>query len=324
MAFLDLPLEQLRDYVPELTPPNDLDRFWQQTLEAARTHDLAATFTPVPHYGFATVEVFDVAFAGYGGQTVRGWLLLPKQRSAPLPCVVQYIGYGGGRGLPHEWLQWSALGYANLIMDTRGQGSAWRSGDTPDLEVDGANPQLPGFMTRGVLSPQTYYYRRLYTDAVRALEAARVHPAVDPSRVVVAGGSQGGGLALAAAALGGGVAAVMPEVPFLCHFPRAITLTDSLPYSEIAAFLRVHRDREEQVLQTLSYFDLVHLAPRITAPALFSVGLMDPVCPPSTVFAAYNRLSGPREIRVYRYNAHEGGGVHHLLEQARFLRELWD
>jgi len=115
-----------------------------------------------------------------------------RSAGSPVPCLVEYIGYGGGRGLPHEWLLWSAAGYAHFVMDTRGQGSSWRSGDTPDREPDGSNPQYPGFMTRGILDPQTYYYRRVFIDAVRALEAARTHPAIDPQRVAVLGGSQGG------------------------------------------------------------------------------------------------------------------------------------
>ena len=117
-----------------------------------------------------------MTFSGYGGQPIKGWLLLPRVRSGSLPCVVEYIGYGGGRGLPLDWLLWSNAGYAHLVMDTRGQGSTWRAGDTPDLEADGGNPQIPGFMTRGILNPQTYYYRRVFTDAVRAVEAAAHAP----------------------------------------------------------------------------------------------------------------------------------------------------
>ena len=89
-----------------------------------------------------------------------------------------------------------SAGYAHFVMDTRGQGSAWSKGDTPDPESDGGNPQYPGFMTRGVLDPKTYYYRRVFTDAVRAVEAAMGHEWVDEMRVAVTGGSQGGGIAL--------------------------------------------------------------------------------------------------------------------------------
>ncbi|NLE75475.1 MAG: acetylxylan esterase, partial [Chloroflexi bacterium] len=255
--LFDKPLDQLWSYLPQRDEEPDFDAFWQTTLAEARRFPLEAVFEPVD-FGLQTVETFDVTFRGYAGQPIKGWLLLPAGRSGPLPCVVEYIGYGNGRGFPLDWLTWSAAGFANLVMDTRGQGSATLTGDTPDLEPDGSNPHYPGFMTRGVWQPQTCYFRRLFTDAVRAVEVAQAHPAVDRARIAVAGRSQGGGMALAAAALAPGVAAALPDVPFLCHFRRATEITDSTPYREVAAFCQAHRDKVDAVFRTLSYFDGVN------------------------------------------------------------------
>jgi cephalosporin-C deacetylase len=320
--FFDLPLDQLKTYLPMREEPIDFDDFWQETLDEARSFDLAARFEPVD-YGLQTLDVFDVTFSGYSGQPIKGWLLLPRQRQEPLPCVVEYIGYGGGRGFPFDWLAWSSAGFAHLVMDTRGQGSTWQQGDTPDPEPAGTNPHHPGFMTRGILDPKTYYYRRVFVDGVRAVEAARAHPAVDVQCIAVTGSSQGGGIALAVGGLVPGVSVVMPEVPFLCHYRRATELVDTLPYKEIVSFCRVHRAKVDTVFQTLSYFDGVNFAARTQAQALFSVGLMDETCPPSTVFAAYNHFAGPKDIRIYHYNDHEGGGTHHLVDKVRFLTSLW-
>ncbi|MEX1170850.1 MAG: acetylxylan esterase, partial [Chloroflexota bacterium] len=268
------------------------------------------------------VDSFDVSFAGFGGATIRAWLHVPAARPGRLPAVVEYIGYGGGRGLPHERVLYAAAGYAHLLMDTRGQGSSWLPGDTPDPGTTGA-PAHPGFMTQGILDPATYYYRRVYTDAVRAVEAVRTLDFVDGDRVAVAGGSQGGAITLAAASLLPDVAGAMPDVPFLSDFPRAITLVDSDPYGEIVRYLKIHRDHVERVMTTLSYFDVAVLGRRALAPALFSVGLMDSTCPPSTVFAAYNAYGGPKEIREYPFNDHEGGQGFHEVEQLRWLAELF-
>lgn len=320
MALFDWPLDVLERYRPALDIPDDFDAFWQETLSEARQYPLGACFEPVD-YGLVTVETYDVTFAGYGGQPVKAWLLLPRGEG-PRPCIVEYIGYGGGRGFPIDWLLFSSAGYAHLVMDTRGQGSAWQKGDTADVAAD-VNPHYPGFMTQGILDPKSYYYRRVFTDAVRALEAARAHPAVDAARLAVTGGSQGGGLALAVAGLEPGVVACLPDVPFLCHYRRATDLTDSLPYGEISRYCKVHRDEVETVFATLAYFDGLNFAARATAKALFSVALMDQTCPPSTVYAAYNHYRGPKEIRVYRYNNHEGGQSYQNLEKLKFLRELW-
>lgn len=318
MAYFDLPLEELWHYQPARNEPDDFDAFWQQTLADTRQYPLEATYSRVD-YSLRLLDSYDVSFRGYGGQLVKGWLLLPREFRAPLPCVVEYIGYGGGRGVPLDWLHWANLGYAHFIMDTRGQGSAWRVGNTPDYEENGFNPQYPGFMTRGILSPDTYYYRRVFADAVRAVEAAQAHEAVDAARIIVRGSSQGGGITLAVAGLLDGLKAVMPDVPFLCHYRRATQLTDDMPYGEIARYLKIHRDRVEAVFRTLSYFDGVNFAARAQAAALFSVGLMDTTCPPSTVFAAYNAYSGDKEIAVYEYNNHEGGETMQLMRQIQWL-----
>jgi cephalosporin-C deacetylase len=208
-------------------------------------------------------------------------------------------------------------------MDTRGQGSDWLKGDTPDLEAEGSSPQYPGFLTRGVLKPETYYYRRLAVDALRAVETARAHTEIDADRIAVKGVSQGGGLSLMVSGLLPDVSVCMADLPFLCHYRRAVELIDSRPYVEITNFCRMHRDKVDQVFKTLSYFDGVNFAARARARALFSVGLMDEVCPPSTVFAAYNHYAGPKEIRVYEYNDHEGGEAYQVLEQLEFFAAVW-
>jgi cephalosporin-C deacetylase len=320
--IFDLPLEELEVYKPERQEPPDFDEFWAATLLAARQIPLEPEFKPAEAH-LSLIEAFDVTFPGFGGQPIKGWLLLPRQRSGRLPCVVEYIGYGGGRGLPIDWLVYAAAGYAHFVMDTRGQGSAWRTGDTPDPEPEGSNPQYPGFMTRGVLNPKSYYYRRVFTDAVRAVETARIHPAVDPKHIAVTGGSQGGGITLAVAGLVPDLAAVMPDVPFLCHYRRATEIVDSFPYNEISQFCRRHRDKIEIVFETLSYFDGLNFATRATAPALFSTGLMDETCPPSTVFAAYNHYAAQKDIRVWEYNNHEGGETFQTVEKLKFLKELF-
>jgi cephalosporin-C deacetylase len=317
MTSYDLPLDELRRYSPDLAEPPDIDTFWERTLREARSHELRPSFRSVDS-GLRLIETFDVEFAGYGGSTVKGWLHLPRDLGTALPVVVQYEGYGGGRGLPHERILFANAGYAHFVMDTRGQGSGFTAGDTPDPDA-GAGSAYPGFMTQGIRDPETYYYRRVFTDAVRAVDAARAHPAVDPRRVGVTGGSQGGGITLAVAALVDDLAAVAPDVPFLCDFPRATTLVDSFPYAEIARYLRVHRDQVKQAFRTLSYFDAAILARRAVTPALFSVGLMDQTCPPSTVYAAYNSYGGPKEIVEYAFNDHEGGGGFHEQAKLRWL-----
>ena len=315
--FTDLPLADLRRYQPEIQEPADFEEFWSSELTAARAHDIDPAFARVPS-PISHADVFDVTFAGYGGDPVKAWLLIPHEIAPNSAIVVEYIGYNGGRADPLDWLKWSCAGYPHLVMDTRGQGGGWGGADTADLSDNGA-PSSRGFLTRGIADPRTYYYTRLFIDAVRAVDAARRHPIGADIPLVTTGGSQGGALALVAAHLADGVLATMPDVPFLSHPRRALEITDTHPYSELIEYLGVYSDKIEQAFATMSYTDVANHAKRATAPALFSVGLIDDVTPASTVFAAFNHYAGPKEIAVYPFNGHEGGGTRHLRVQLDFL-----
>lgn len=341
MPLFDLPLDQLRAYSSSAVEPDDFDAFWEGTVTEARDFPLAAVYTPVENQ-LRVIDSFDVSFAGFGGARIKGWLHLPANRDAgsPLPVVVQYVGYSGGRGLVQQDTKWAQAGYAHFIMDTRGQGYGGSLGETADAHPSAGAVSFAGVMTRGISSREDYYYRRVFVDAFRAIEAAQSHPDVDAGKVLLAGVSQGGGLAVAAAGLAAGrldgILGTMADVPFLQDFSRAIDLAPRGPYTEIAGFLSRHRDRSEPALAVLNYFDGVHLGRRATAPALFSVALMDDVCPPSTVFAAYNaygagaagaRAAAPspgpvKAVEVYRFNNHEGGQEHHWVKQLHYVAGL--
>ncbi len=299
MPFFDLPPTQLVGYRSATSAPADFDDFWKETLSEAAALPLAARFEPVD-VGLPLVEVFDVSFAGFGGHTVRGWFIKPRGASSGLSAVVKFIGYNGGRGFPHEHLLWPSTGRAVLVMDTRGQGSGWSRGETADPV--GSEP-----VAIGLHDPR--HQRPAATISTAASSPTRCapwpprgsRPEVDPDRIAVCGGSQGGGITLAVAGLDPAVRAAMPDVPFLCDFRRAVGLAARDPYGEISRYLSVHRDRVDSAFATLGYFDGVNFAARAKAPALFSVALMDDICPPSTVYAAYNAYGGAegdRELQL--------------------------
>src|SRR6266853_1539613 len=161
-------------------------------------------------------------------------------------------------------------------------------------------------------------------DRIRAwhLRPAGADEQTGASRVAVSGVSQGGGLALATAALVPQLVAVChADVPFLCDIQRAITLAPQAPYTEVPEFLAHNVDLIPAALDTLRYVDCALLARRITARCLLSVGLMDTICPPSTVFAAYNEIAAGKDIAVHPFTGHEVPMVH-VERQLRHLRDF--
>lgn len=320
VAEFDLPLADLRTYRPELRRPDDLEAFWERTLTESRARAEAPRTARV-ETPMRLVDTYDVTFSGFGGHPIKAWAHVPAGTTGPLPAIVEFHGYSGGRSLPWQNQVFATAGYAHITVDSRGQG--WQvEGATPDPTTDAGLTTVPGVMTKGITGKDTYYYRRLYTDAALAVDAARALPWVDADRVAVTGISQGGGLAIAAGALNPAVRAVATDVPFLCHFERAVTISDRDPYGELVRYLARYRDRVEQTFDVLSYFDGANLAALAGAPALFSVALRDQTCPPSTVFAAFNRWGSPdKAIEVYRFNDHEGGGEHHLPPKLAFIAD---
>ncbi|MCX3062944.1 acetylxylan esterase [Streptomyces beihaiensis] len=328
MPAFDLPLDQLERHRPPLDEPADFDTFWRATLAGADHPEPLLDVRPVDN-GLSLVDSWDVTFRGFAQDPVRAWYTRPAHTDEPLPAVVEFAGYGRGRGLPHSRLTWANAGYAHLLMDNRGQGDQYGDGGaTPDPHA--AAPGGPGPAVRGLPDPHTYHYRRLITDAVRAVAALRALPAVDARRVAAVGNSQGGGVALAVAGLVPDLAATLVTAPLLCGIRRALDLTDAGPYGEIAAYLAVHRGAETAARRTLSYVEGISFARRARCPAHFGVGLRDTVCPPSGAYAAYHRygeLTGhdpDREIHAYPFNGHEGGEASHVRRQLAWLRRVVD
>ncbi len=313
MPSIDMPLSRLRDYKPELNRQGDFDSFWSQTIGEALSQPLKAELTPYP-LKLRGLDVFEVRFDGFGGGRIAGWYVCPSGGGRH-PAVMMYHGYSGRAPRPLDLMAIASQGFAVMSMDCRGQ-----NGRSEQASSTGGHAS--GWMTQGIGSPQTYYYRYVYADAVRALEVLAGRGEVDASRIAVAGGSQGGGLSLAAAALSSRPVLAFPDIPFLCDFRRAIDITPTNPYLEFTVLFKIQPELYETALRTLSYFDCMNLAPRITARTIISNGLQDDVCPPSTIFAVYNHLTCEKQMEVYPFHKHEVPYEHMELRMKLLLEVL--
>lgn len=322
MAYTDLTPAELYQYRANVEEPADFLKFWDETLAEARRKTqptrIKKVTTPFPQ-----IDFYDLTFSGYNGDEIKAWLSGPKNfmQAKNLPVIIEYIGYGSGRGKAGHQIKWPAAGYVHFHMDTRGQGGDYGvGGDTSDPHP--TTPGALGFLTNGIENPHNLYYRRLITDAVRAIDETLQLPCINPEKIVLTGISQGGGLALIAGALHPQVKAIMPDVAWLCDYHRGAILVDVPPYRELKRYLKSYPERYETALGNLAYVDGVNFARHAHAPALFSVALMDDCVPPSTTFGAYNEYQGEAEMVLYPFNGHEGGTYHHFLKQIEWLRKI--
>jgi cephalosporin-C deacetylase len=294
---IDMPLEQMRQYKPSLYREADFETFWNATLAAAVKQPLNAELIPysLPARG---VQSYAVRFDGFEGGRLAGWYLRPE-KNGRFPGVCVYHGYSGRGTRPLDLVHLAAQGMCVLSMDCRGQ-----NGQSQDAAV-AAEGQHSGWMTKGIRSPKTYYYRYVYSDAVRALELLAAREEVDAERLAITGASQGGGLALAVSALSQRPILSLPDIPFLCDYRRAISITPAGPYPEIPGFCKSFPQLYEQVIRTLGYCDNLNLAPWIKCRTVISNCLWDDICPPSTIFAAYNHITAEKRMEIYPFHKHE-------------------
>jgi len=314
MNLFDLPVQALKSYKPEQTKETDFNLFWDERIEESNNQPLNVQRVQKDYY-VKGVEVFDVSFDGFRNSTIHATYVKPQQLSAPSAGVVMFHGYNWNNITPQHAFKYTIQGIPVLIVDVRGQDVL-----TPDHNHY-LNGGSAGWMTKGILNPDNYYYSYVYMDCYRAVDTLLSFNEIDQTKLIVEGGSQGGALTLAAASLHPKVCLALSDIPYLCHFRRSIELFQGSPYEEISHYFKIHdqlHHTEDTIYKTLSYVDCMNLADRITCPILISVGLEDMICPPSTGFAAFNYINAPKEIRVYPEYGH-GGFTAHEEEKLKFV-----
>ena len=304
MPLVDMPMKELLAYNGVNPRPADFDAYWEDALAEMHALGTDAELVPSP-FQVPGAECFDLYFTGVGGARVHAKYLRPAGGKRPAPCVLCFHGYTGSAGDWADKLSFVSMGFAVMAMDARGQG-----GSSEDLTpVKGTT--LNGHIIRGLDdAPEKLLFRSVFLDTAQLARIAMAREEIDGTRVAACGGSQGGALTVACAALEPGVVRLAPEYPFLSDYKRTWEMdlaTDA--YAELRTFFRHHDPlhlREEELFTKLGYIDIQYLAHRIRGKVLWGVGLMDTICPPSTQFAAYNKITAPKQLLVYPDFGHEG------------------
>ncbi len=302
MPLFEMPLEQLRSYHGRNPKPLDFADYWIRALADLSAIEPGVELSNRAHPA-SFAECFDLWFTGVGGARIHAQYLRPRIHG-PHPAILQFHGYTRSAGDWFDKLVWVAQGFAVAALDVRGQG-----GQSQDVGGD-TGTTLGGHIVRGLNGhPDRLLYRQIFLDTVQLARLVMAFPEVDPSRLAAIGGSQGGGLTLACAALEPRIALAAPVYPFLSDYQRVweMDLAKDAYEGLTYYFMRFDptHDKESEIFTRLGYIDVQHLADRIRAQVLMGTGLMDMVCPPSTQFAAYNKIKSRKEMVIYPDFGHD-------------------
>jgi len=304
MPIVDMPLEELKKYRGINPRPDDFDRYWDDALKEMKAVDPQVELVP-GGFQVAFADCFDLYFTGVGGARIHAKYLRPKHASKSHPAILQFHGYTGSSGDWSDKLGYVGMGFSLAALDCRGQGGY--SQDTGSVTGN----TFRGHIIRGLDdSPEKLLFRSIFLDTAQLAGIVMDMPEVDRTRVGAMGGSQGGALTIACASLEPGIKRLAPQFPFLCDYKRVWEMDLAVnAYEEIRTHFRQFdptHSRENEIFTRLGYIDLQHLVCRIKGEVLIGTGLMDNICPPSTQFAAYNKITAPKEMVIYPDFGHEG------------------
>jgi cephalosporin-C deacetylase len=305
MPALDKPLHELQEYRGINPRPGDFDAYWDKALKELDETKPNVEMIPVDVLGNTNAELFDLYFTGVGGARIYAKYLRPKGAKKPGPAVLQFHGYSGSSGDWSDKLNYVNEGYVLAALDCRGQGGL----SEDNSQVTGNTRE--GHIIRGLDGPpEKLLFRQIFLDTAQLARIVMAQPEVDPARVGSMGGSQGGALALVCAALEPRIRRTASVFPFLSDYKRVWEMDLAKDaYNDLKQYFRrfdpLH-ERTEEIFTRLGYIDIQHLASRIRSEVLMGITLMDNICPPSTQFAAYNKITSKKEAVIYRDFGHEG------------------
>lgn len=303
----DMPFEQLEKYQGINPKPVDFDIFWESGLAEMRSIDPKIELIPAK-FQASGCECFHLYFTGVQGARIHAKYLRPTKVNSPHPAILMFHGYTGNSGDWQDKLSYVSQGFSVAALDCRGQG-----GLSEDVGGVYGNT-LHGHIIRGLDdalkgAPQKLLFRQIFLDTAQLAKIVMEMPEVDPNRVGATGGSQGGALTVACAALVPELKRAAPIYPFLSDYKRVWSIDQAKDaYKELQEYFRLFDPThkfEEEIFTTLGYIDIQHLASRIKADIHWGIGLMDTICPPSSQFAAYNKIQSQKTMEIYPDYGHE-------------------
>lgn len=278
---------------PTAVLPSDFRPFWDSIMKLTDAVPLDPLVQRMPERCVAGVEVFHVRLS-----TGRGYvygILCKPSAVGKYPVLLELPGAG----------VWQHPGDTDLTM----RGIITFQIDIHGIPLD-QDPELYTSLSEGILhrywenlpdDREDYYYLRVLQSCRRAVDYLTGMPEAHGRRVGVKGDSQGGGLALMIAALDDRISCAGAYYPAFCdHTGFMHNRAGGWPY-----YFSEPRHTLPEKVSASSYYDVVNFARFLKIPIFCTWGLNDEVCPPTSMYAAYNTIASPKKLQILPPAGHQ-------------------
>jgi cephalosporin-C deacetylase-like acetyl esterase len=281
--------------------PKDFDAYWDNLKKSlnALPWDIktAVILGTESDYGYSCE---DIEVNCLGPKPVRGYFAKPEKaapKTLPIVLLVHAAGVKGSwcRSEPGNALAYAKIGTLCFDLNAHGMLNDQPENYYTDLE----NSELKTYWLQGLTSRDNLYFRGMYLRLLRTIDFLTQQPEWDGKRILVIGESQGGGQALVAAGLDQRVSAVVAIVPAMCDWLAPLSGRMGgwpQPYETDAS--------KEEMLKALPYFDAANILKDSKAIIYTEIGLIDMVCPSTSVYTAINQANGQKIIYTVPYRPH--------------------
>ena len=275
---------------PTVTYPENFVDFWNKAKEENEHIPMEARMTLQPERCTYKTDVYHVSLQNYKkGSRFYGILCLPREKGT-YPALLRVPGAGAR---PYQ----GEVEIADQGVITFEVGIHGVPVDMEHSVYDNMmKAAIDGYWFFNIDDPDRYYYKRVYLGCIRAVDFITSLPQFDGVNLAVTGGSQGGALSIVTAGLDERIKWLAAYYPALCDLTGYLNdRAGGWPHPFKQEWYGEWNVTEEKI-NTTRYYDVVNFARQIKQPGIYSWGYNDNVCPPTSMYAAYNVIDAPKEL----------------------------
>ena len=281
---------------PTVANPADFKTFWDDAKAELAKIPVDARMRLLPERCTALTNVYELSLQNVNNSRFYGILCIPK-KEGKYPAILHVPG-AGVRAYNGQIAE-ADRGFITLEVGIHGVPVTM----DPSVYADLSRGPLNGYPSANLDDRDRYYYKRVYLGCVRAVDFLAGMPQYDGQNMAVTGGSQGGALSIITAGLDSRIKWLGAFYPALCDVTGYLNgRAGGWPHLFTGRELAFNNTPDR--IKTTGYYDVVNFARMVNVPGYYSWGFNDETCPPTSMYAAYNVIPGPKQLELFLDTGH--------------------